>query len=115
MHQSPATGPNGGMPGRPASGGGLHALGKENPPRSKLLRTYMPTLPLGEARDALQKWGEEIDRVLGVAVSAQGPDAAVPRTAAPISAVGTRSTIDVCPRSEVMLLWDQDRQLPKIW
>jgi hypothetical protein len=24
----------------------------------------MPTLPLGEARDALQKWGEELDRIL---------------------------------------------------
>jgi integrase len=45
--------------------------------RPKLLRTYMPTLPLGEARDALQKWGEEIDRILGVAVNAQGQDAAV--------------------------------------
>jgi integrase len=32
--------------------------------RPKLLRTYMPTLPLGEARDALQKWGEELDRIL---------------------------------------------------
>ena len=27
--------------------------------RPKLLRSYMPTLPLGEARDALQKWGDE--------------------------------------------------------
>lgn len=26
--------------------------------RPKLLRTYMPTLPLGEARDALQAWGD---------------------------------------------------------
>jgi hypothetical protein len=25
--------------------------------RPKLLRTYMPTLPLKEAREALQKWG----------------------------------------------------------
>jgi integrase len=33
--------------------------------RPKLLRTYMPTLPLGEARDALHKWGEEIDKILG--------------------------------------------------
>ena len=33
--------------------------------RPKLLRTYMPTLPLGEARDALQKWSDEIDRILG--------------------------------------------------
>jgi hypothetical protein len=36
--------------------------------RPKLLRTYMPTLPLGEARDALQKWGDEIDRILGAEV-----------------------------------------------
>ncbi len=36
--------------------------------RPKLLRTYMPTLPLGEARDVLQKWGEEIDRILGADV-----------------------------------------------
>ena len=28
--------------------------------RPKLLRTYMPTLPLNEARDALQKWGDEL-------------------------------------------------------
>ena len=32
--------------------------------RPKLLRTYMPTLPLGEARDALQKWGDEVERIL---------------------------------------------------
>jgi hypothetical protein len=32
--------------------------------RPKLLRTYMPTLPLGEARDALQKWGAEVERIL---------------------------------------------------
>ena len=32
--------------------------------RPKLLRTYMPTLPLGEARDALQKWGDELERIL---------------------------------------------------
>jgi integrase len=45
--------------------------------RPKLLRSYMPTLPLGEAREALEKWAEELDRVLAVAVNAQGPDAAV--------------------------------------
>jgi hypothetical protein len=45
--------------------------------RPKLPRSYMPTLPLGEAREALQKWGAELDRILGVKVSAQGPDAAV--------------------------------------
>jgi hypothetical protein len=27
---------------------------------TKLVRTYMPTLPPGEARDALQKWGDEL-------------------------------------------------------
>jgi integrase len=32
--------------------------------RPKLLRTYMPTLPLGEARDALQKWADELERIL---------------------------------------------------
>lgn len=31
--------------------------------RPKLLRTYMPTLPLSEARDALQRWGQELDRI----------------------------------------------------
>jgi len=29
----------------------------------------MPTLPLGEARDALQKWGEELVKILGADVS----------------------------------------------
>ena len=32
--------------------------------RPQLLRTYMPTLPLGEARDALQKWGDELAAIL---------------------------------------------------
>jgi hypothetical protein len=32
--------------------------------RPKLLRTYMPTLPLGEAREALQRWGDELERIL---------------------------------------------------
>jgi integrase len=32
--------------------------------RPKLLRTYMPTLPLGEARDAVQKWGAELARIV---------------------------------------------------
>ena len=32
--------------------------------RPKLLRTYMPTLPLKEAREVLQKWGEELARIL---------------------------------------------------
>ena len=32
--------------------------------RPKLLRTYMPTLPLNEAREALQRWGDELERIL---------------------------------------------------
>ena len=32
--------------------------------RPKLLRTYMPTLLLKEAREALQKWGEELETIL---------------------------------------------------
>ena len=32
----------------------------------------MPTLPLGTARDALQKWAEEIVRILGADVGARG-------------------------------------------
>jgi hypothetical protein len=32
--------------------------------RPKLLRTYMPTLPLKEAREALQRWGDELDGIL---------------------------------------------------
>ena len=32
--------------------------------RPKLLRTYMPTLPLNEAREALQRWGDELARIL---------------------------------------------------
>ena len=32
--------------------------------RPKLLRTYMPTLPLSDAREALQRWGNELDRIL---------------------------------------------------
>ena len=44
-------------------------LGHAHP---KLLRTYMPTLPLKEARDMLQKWGEEIEKILSGAVGAEG-------------------------------------------
>jgi integrase len=33
--------------------------------RPKLLRTYMPTLPLDEARDALARWAAELARILG--------------------------------------------------
>jgi hypothetical protein len=41
--------------------------------RPKLLRTYMPTLPLKEARETLQKWGEELERILtGESGDAQG-------------------------------------------
>jgi hypothetical protein len=32
--------------------------------RPKLLRTYMPTLPLGEARDALERWARELAAIL---------------------------------------------------
>lgn len=32
--------------------------------RPKLLRTYMPTLPLDEARDALTRWAELLERIL---------------------------------------------------
>jgi integrase len=41
--------------------------------RPKLLRTYMPTLPLKEAREMLQKWGEEIEKIPSGGVGAQGP------------------------------------------
>jgi integrase len=40
--------------------------------RPKLLRTYMPTLPLAEARNALQKWGEELDRILAASDRIKG-------------------------------------------
>jgi hypothetical protein len=45
--------------------------------RPKLLRTYMPTLPLKEAREMLEKWGEEIEKILSGGVSAQNTSAAV--------------------------------------
>jgi integrase len=34
--------------------------------RPKLLRTYMPTLPLDEARDVLQRWGSELEGILAL-------------------------------------------------
>ena len=37
--------------------------------RPKLLRTYMPTLPLKEAREALRKWGEELEKILSAEAS----------------------------------------------
>jgi hypothetical protein len=40
--------------------------------RPKLLRTYIPTWPLTEAREALQRWGVERDRIVGAEASAQG-------------------------------------------
>lgn len=40
--------------------------------RPKLLRTYMPTLPMGEAREALQRWAETLDAVLGKAATVGG-------------------------------------------
>ncbi len=33
--------------------------------RPKLLRTYMPTLPLKEALEALERWADELTRILG--------------------------------------------------
>lgn len=42
--------------------------------RPKLLRTYMPTLPLAEAREALQAWGDVLNTIVqsagGAAISA---------------------------------------------
>ena len=46
--------------------------------RPKLLRTYMPTLPLKEAREMLEKWGEEIEKILGEGLLAQGSSAPSP-------------------------------------
>jgi hypothetical protein len=40
--------------------------------RPKLLRTYMPTLPLNEAREALRRWGEELTLILSVSKSVRG-------------------------------------------
>ncbi len=42
--------------------------------RPKLLRTYMPTLPLGEAREALQLWSEELERILRSGGGIKGSD-----------------------------------------
>lgn len=41
--------------------------------RPKLLRTYMPTLPLKEAREALQKWGEELAGILAKPTTIDDP------------------------------------------
>jgi hypothetical protein len=47
--------------------------------RPKLLRTYMPTLLLDEAREALERWGEELERILAVkAVTARSIGATLP-------------------------------------
>src|SRR5437773_1440802 len=43
--------------------------------RPKLLRTYLPTLPLGEAREALQRWADELERILGSGGGITGSDA----------------------------------------
>jgi integrase len=40
--------------------------------RPKLLRTYMPTLPLNEARDVLQRWGDELERIVSASESLKG-------------------------------------------
>jgi integrase len=49
--------------------------------RPKLLRTYMPTLPLGEARDALERWGRELEAILQ-------PASDLGRAAAPCDGLG---------------------------
>jgi integrase len=33
--------------------------------RTKIERTYMPVLPLDEARAALERWGEDLERIMG--------------------------------------------------
>ncbi len=38
--------------------------------RPKILRTYMPTLPLEEAREALTRWTGEVDRILSTKAKA---------------------------------------------
>ncbi len=51
----------------------LFLTGLQGHARPKLLRTYMPTLPLKEPREMLQKWGEELEKILAGAVAgAQG-------------------------------------------
>jgi integrase len=40
--------------------------------RPKLLRTYMPTLPLSDGRDALERWGAEFMVILGLDRSGVG-------------------------------------------
>lgn len=40
--------------------------------RPKPLRTYTPTLPLGEAREALQRWADELERILDSAGNRKG-------------------------------------------
>ena len=45
--------------------------------RPKLLRTYMPVLPIDEAREALKRWGDELARIMG-----QAPDSQSGRRAA---------------------------------
>jgi hypothetical protein len=41
--------------------------------RPKLLRTYMPTLPLAEAREGLQRWAELLDVISGSAAPPLAP------------------------------------------
>jgi integrase len=38
--------------------------------RPKILRTYMPTLPLEEAREALTRWAAEVDRIVAAETKA---------------------------------------------
>jgi len=56
--------------------------------RPKLLQTYMPTLPLKEAREAVQKWGEEIERILSAEASVAGQG--LERVSSPSPAMGQR-------------------------
>jgi integrase len=63
--------------------------------RPKLLRTYMPTLPLGEARDALQRWGDELDRILRADGGIKGTNE-VPGLDAGTPATRNQPTLSVC-------------------
>ncbi len=49
--------------------------------RPKLLRTYMPTLPLAEAREGLQRWAELLEVINGSEAVGQRPSAEAVMTA----------------------------------
>lgn len=42
--------------------------------RPKLLRTYMPTLPIGEAHEGLAEWAQEFERIVEGAASPSAPN-----------------------------------------